>query len=309
MIEQGKINIVNPGPMCLIQDQGRFGYQHLGYTQSGACDEHAFFWANKLLNNHHNCPALEITLGPFTAIFTEHTQIAITGAKTVAKLNGTPISTWQTHTIHPGDNLIIKPACSGLRIYLAIKEGLIIEKKLDSHSMTNREKLGFNQGAPLEKNTTITYHQYEPEQKRLVHTPPRFIPNYKQVLTLHLFPSYQAKQLPEEALSILCNNEYTISPQSDRMGYRLQGEPVVPTFSHLLSEGIAFGSVQFPPDGQPIILLKERQTIGGYPKIGCISKLDCFALSQRRPGQKVRFKTTSLEMAKERLTSFYNFFT
>jgi biotin-dependent carboxylase-like uncharacterized protein len=293
-----------------LQDLGRRGFQHLGFAQGGAADEHAFLWANKLLNNKPGSCALEITLGPFAAEFDGPARMAVTGACTEVWINDIAQPSWQTITVAAGDSLKIKPARHGLRSYLAIYGGFIADTQLGSQSMVMREKTGPFLGGPLTVNTPLSFTAGTlPPTKAHTQVPSAYIPDYSShVLDVHLLPSYQYPDFSADARHNFFAADYAISADSNRMGYCLSGPTIAPPAATLLSEGIAFGSVQIPPSGQAIILLKDRQTIGGYAKIGCVSHLDCFRLSQRRPGQKVRFVEGSIEDAQKALRRFYNFF-
>ncbi len=308
MIEFGKMEIIQSGPLCLIQDLGRLGFQNVGYSTSGAADEHSFLWANKLVGNNTALASLEITYGPFISIFDQKTKIALCGAKAEAKINDTPISLWASHDIFPGDILRISSTSSGIKLYLGIKDGIQVEPVYKSQSMSYREKIGFNFGQPLTKGSIISFLSENALKLYQKATPPRFIPDYNERLLLRIIPGYQYEDFSEDIRSKICSSDYTITNQINRMGYCLDGTPLNHQIKELSSEGTAFGAIQVPPTGQPIILLKERQTIGGYPKLGCVSHIDCFALSQRRPGQKVRFAFTNVKSAAQELKNFYRFF-
>ena len=314
MTARGKMSIVNAGPLSTVQDLGRMGKQHLGFTQCGAADEYAYLWANTLLDNNKNCACIEITLGPFEALFSHATQIAITGAKTDIRINDKYVNFyqaishphWQTYKIEAGDRIKIAMAQRGLRVYLAIYNGFDVNEVLGSRSMNVREQLGFNHGQPLTASIDLPYDQHT--QRTLTRAvPPRFVPKFSKNLNLHLFPGYQYSQFDPEQLALFFSRTYYISAQSDRMGYRLSGEAIKQVPNSLLSEGIAYGSVQVPPDGQPIILLNDRQTIGGYPKLGCIAKLDGCQLSQCRPGDSVKFVLANCDEAQSEYQQVYQY--
>lgn len=281
------LKILKPGPLTLVQDRGRKGYQHFGLAQGGAADPYARYWANRLLGNQADAACLEITLGPFAAEFTAATVIAITGADLQYSLNEHPLRNWQSHRVNKGDVLQCRPGNKGLRTYLAVTEGFQTEILFGSRSEVPREKLTNLQ---VQENAVLPYKCCDPNSRGMTATPTRFIPNYSEDLLLRTFATYQYSLFPEETRRTFCASVFTISANSDRMGYRLEGEPLAWPHGAIISEGIAPGSVQIPPDGQPIVLLNDRQTIGGYPKIGCVRAFDCGQLAQRRPGQKVRFE-------------------
>lgn len=318
MKEWGLLKINKAQGRVTLQDLGRVGWQHLGVCQSGAADEHAFLWANKLLNNHYNTAALEIMLGQLVCEFTADTVIAITGAKTPAFINHQPIALWQTHRIKAGDTLELKLPSSGLLNYLVVKKGFKVKPVCQSLSQCEREGLGPFNGMPLSvgdylglethvlfNTKTAGFSQINKSVRQ------DYIPNYNAPLVLPIYPNINKPYT--RAISALLNSTYHVSPASNRMGYRLlaqnySGESSLQNCAAMLSNktvsaGVSFGCVQLPPNGEPIVLLKDRQTMGGYPMLGCISQKSAFQLAQRRPGQVIAFKMAShrsrLENAKQ----------
>jgi biotin-dependent carboxylase-like uncharacterized protein len=286
--------IILSGIFSTIQDQGRNGYKHLGITQSGAMDEYAYLWSQKLLDNK-NCNALEVMVGLKIKVQKE-TTISVCGADLSFSINGVSQSTWQTHNIKKGDILSFPKKLMGQRTYLAVKGGFISEKKYGSYATTLKESIGskVKRGDILETATLVPNNGGKAFRFRTIQ---KFIPNYNKTLTLRLLPTYQNDYFSQEEQEKFFNSEYEITMESNRMGAKLKGEIITPHTGGIISEGIAFGSVQIPQDGQPILLLKERQTIGGYPKIGTALAIDCFRFSQLAVGDKVRFKKVSLEEA------------
>lgn len=291
------LKIIRPGPLSLIQDKGRTNHQHLGLAQGGAADGYAFFWVNYLLDNNPNAATIEITLGPFGVQFNDDTVIAIAGAEMNCTLNDKVISNWQTHRIQTGDILTFNRASEGLRTYLGVRGGLQTTELFASRSMVLREKFPGFHGAALQKEIDLQFPQLTTLTTSTTwinrSVPWRYLPDYQNELTLQIIPSYQFSDFDQAARDLIESSRYTISSQSDRMGYRLSGSAIEWQRGDIVSEGIAYGSVQIPPNGQPIVLLNDRQTIGGYPKIGCVTRQDCYQLAQRRPGQTVRFKFAS----------------
>ena len=305
---QPGLKVIKPGVLTLVQDLGRFAYQHIGLSPGGAADEHAFLWANRLLDNRSNSPALEICFGGLQLEALANTNIAITGAEMNATINDQPIENWQTHALKVGDKLSFAHATSGIRSYLAIQDGFQLQPSFGSVATVMREKMGGldGDGSPLKTDDFLPCSENKPTLTTRV--PPVFIPDYQQPLVLSVIPGEQTDQFDETELEKLYHWIYRISPQSDRMGIRLEGEPIKPRVQGIISEGIAYGTIQLPPDGQPIILLKDRQTMGGYPKLGTLFVLDAFLLSQQQANTEVRFTQISLEEAQEKLRYFYRFF-
>ena len=324
--------IIKSGPHTTTQDLGRKGHQHTGYSAGGAADEYAFRWANKLLGNAQDSTTLEIIFGPFEIIFYQPCVIALTGATANAILNDIHIKLWQTHQVNAGDKLKLTSPKSGLINYLAIMHGIRSPHFLGSSSIVVREKTGPNNGKILADDHLICYtlmaddrtqldSDLQPLNKseskktstdiyvsRSVH--PIWIPNYTEEIEINLFLHSQYHLFEEHVVTKLFQQDFMINPHSNKMGYKLNGDPITLSQDHhiQLSEAIGYGAVQIPPDGQPIILLKDRQTIGGYPKIGAISQLDAFKLSQRRPGQTVRFKKGDIVKERKELKHFFDFF-
>ncbi|WP_045857869.1 5-oxoprolinase subunit C family protein [Teredinibacter purpureus] len=272
-----------------LTDKGRRGGQVMGLCSGGAADAYAYYWANRLLDNHATAAAIEITFGPFSLTFKAATRIAVCGAISTIKLGNKLIPPWSSTHVAAGDTLYIAIPTSGLRQYLAIdggfKSALFFEscESLQYDFTTRTLAVGDSLWYTPDRNHNKPNHGLN----RTVSW--RATPNYSKELVLRINPCYQFHQFTTHAVEQLLKSCYTVHPNSNRMGYRLAGKTIEWGHKGILSEGIAFGSVQIPPNGQPIVLLNDRQTIGGYPKVGCVHTADCYQLAQRRPGQAVRF--------------------
>lgn len=302
------LRISKPGFLSLIQDLGRRHYQHLGLATGGAADEQAFLWANRLLDNPANSPALEICYGGLHLVAENPCQIAITGADCNARINHQPAANWQSHFLNRGDTLRFAYPQSGMRSYLAVAGGFTVTPIFGSVASVVREKFGGLDGfgSPLKTGDILPCLSSAKLTRRQV--PPAFIPDYSKPLILRIIENRQQDLFAQQAFEMLYQDRFQISRQSNQMGVRLQGIAIKPQHSGIISEGMPFGAVQIPPDGQPIVLLKDRQTIGGYPVIGWVLPLDAFQLAQRRPGEKVTFTAISLTEAQLMLQAFYRFF-
>ncbi|MDK9738051.1 biotin-dependent carboxyltransferase family protein [Vibrio sp. D404a] len=289
---EGSITLLKPGPLSLIQDFGRFGLSHLGLTQGGPVDDYAYSWANHLLSNPINSPSLEITLGQCAIQINNDCLMSITGGDLQAKLDDQPIANWSTFVAHKGQTLSFGLPKNGLRAYLAIKGGFKVPYSLTSASTVVREKIGglTQDGAACQAGQQLDFetHAIEAHQKPLSVTF-RYTPNYNLPLKLRVIEGYQSEHFSDNAKSTFYGSTFTVNQNSNRMGYRLSGEAVESPNITMLSEGIALGAIQIPKDGQPIILLNDRQTIGGYPKLGCIARIDLPRLAQAKPGQQITF--------------------
>ena len=286
----GIMHVVKPGQMSLIQDFGRYGIAPLGVTQGGPVDEYAYCWANHLLGNSPNSTTLEITLGQAEYMFSEDCMAAICGGDLQAKLDGRAVQNWSSFFIKKGQTLKFGLPVNGLRAYLAVDGGFRVEPQLGSAATVQREKLGglHHNGGALLVGDKIHYSndQTEVKPKQLTF---RFTPDYNLPLRLRVIESYQAHDFSKEAKRAFYKQVYRVSQASDRMGYRLEGVPVEPPSESVIFEGIALGSIQIPPDGQPVILLNDRQTLGQYPKIGVLARIDHPRIAQAKPGHEVKF--------------------
>lgn len=301
-----QITIIKTGGKITLQDEGRQQVQAYGFSPGGAADLHSMLWANKLLNNPPNNPVFECTLGNMEFEFSSPCCIAITGAAHHIEINGQKKRGWQCHTIEGPTRITIDPPRSGIYTYIAIK-GKPQEKKIhNSYSTIEREESGFNSGHQLNVGQTIEFSVC-PDKTLPYAVPYRFRPDYSKNLKLRLIPGFQFSLCQQEQISKIFDSQYCIHPNSNKMGYRLIEGQSIHIDSTILSEATPLGSVQVPPDGNPIILMKDRQTIGGYPKLGCIYQTDIFQLSQRRPGQKIAFQLGKLSEAMEELQKLYSF--
>lgn len=299
--------VVHPGILTTFQDLGRFGQSHLGLTSGGPADMQAYLWANRLLHNPENCPVLEVNFGGLKLIAKAATTIAVTGATAPLTINGDVKETWRSHRINADDEIEIGYASAGCRTYLGVCEGFVVKPQFNSVSTVIREKVGGFNGGPLTAGDVLFY---KPTPKQTLYAlDTKDIPRYVNSLRLQVVTGYQHALFDPVALAKFFASEYQVSAQCDRMGYRVIGPAVQSGMSQLLSEGICKGAIQIPPDGQPIILSVDRQTIGGYPKLGSVLSLDLDVLMQASQGATIHFEPISihdarslLHLAKEKYT-------
>ncbi|WP_240753930.1 biotin-dependent carboxyltransferase family protein [Natronospirillum operosum] len=300
------LRIITPGWFTIIQDRGRKGAQRAGLTEGGAADEHAYLWANKLLDNPMNAACLEVLMGNFEAVLSADALLSVTGADLEFSINGQPAENWSTHPVQAGDRIEFRRPLNGLRAYLGVAGGWLTPELFSSRSVVTREGLGGLDGGPLREHDELPFGPQQATFRRQL--APRYIPDYSSPLTLRLVPCYQHDLFSPQDRRRFSSEEYRISQRIDRMGYRLEGPVITPEVGGIISEGIALGAVQVPRDGQPIVLLRDRQTIGGYPKIGCVSSLGCSQLAQRGPGAPIQFEFVTLESVQAERLLFNRFF-
>ncbi len=303
------ISVLRPGLLSSFQDLGRFGHQHLGVPVSGAMDSRAHRLANLLAGNPEDEATLEITLVGPVLQFHIAGCIAISGAQLNPTLNGHAIPNNRPITVRPGDTLAFGTRTSGLRAYLAWHGGYDLPNVLDSRSTYLRGRLGGYQGRALLKGDTLTpkaaldASTLDSLQDQLwklrVYLPAilGFIPK----LAVRAIKGPHTALFTAASISNFFSSDYRISTDSERMGYRLGGPTLslLQSKTQLLSEATSFGSVQVPPDGNPIVLMADRQTTGGYAKIAHIATTDLPLVAQAMPGEHLQFTEISLIQAQQ----------
>ncbi|WP_417605579.1 biotin-dependent carboxyltransferase family protein [Oceanimonas baumannii] len=298
--------IEKPGPLSTLQDAGRFGVRHLGVTQGGPADLHAWAWSNWLAGNAWGAAALEVTLGGLTLSAQQPCRLAITGADMQAQVNGQPLPHWQGVNLNSGDTLSLGMARAGIRAYLAVAGGFQAPLVLGSSACVVRDHLGGHQGdgRPLAAGDTLIFDEKMQGNALSRRLPAQEKRDYDDEPTLALIPGAQFRHFDDHSLIEALNRPWTVDPRSDRMGIRLQGSMLHCNIGSLISEGLTLGAVQVPPDGQPIVLLNDRQTIGGYPRLGTLTPLACARLAQCRPGQTLRLSTITAGEAQQAYREF-----
>ena len=289
------IQIQESGVLSLLQDRGRFGRHDIGLTTGGPLDLNAYRICNKLLGNSENSTVIETTLGGLSITALADHVICVTGAPVSMTVNDQSLPLWTCHKIKLGDRVSIRAGESGLRNYLGIAGGFNVKKTFGSTSTVLREGIGGTNGGKLASGDILDC--LSGDQQPLMRLSVEQYPSYPSQLSLRVVKGYQIDSFPEIDIVRFFSNRFQISDQCDRMGYRLSGPSITSNCHALSSEGISLGAIQIPTDGQPIVLLNDRQTIGGYPKLGSVISLDIAKLSQLRPGDWVDFKPISIETA------------
>ncbi|MEN5240614.1 MULTISPECIES: 5-oxoprolinase subunit C family protein [Pseudomonas] len=284
--------------LCLLQDAGRFGVRHLGVTQGGALDWVAMRWANWLLGNDLDSAVVEIALGGFSVVAEQDCVLALAGADLDARIDDQPVAPWRSFRLGKGQCLSLRQPRQGVRAYLAAPGGLLGERVLGSCATVIREELGGidGQGRALAKGQVLQFAggiagQVEaPNRCSHEAVPEHLRPVYPALPTLDLVMGAQIGDFSGTSLFEAFNRDWTLDSRADRMGIRLLGPQLAYQGAPMISEGIPLGAVQVPPDGQPIVLLNDRQTIGGYPRLGALTPLALAQLAQCLPGAVVRFR-------------------
>jgi len=292
------LRILQPGLMTTLQDLGRRGYTAYGVSVGGAADYQSLMIGNWLLGNRARTAALEVTLTGPEVEFTGPTAFAITGAPIPAELipadGGSPqlLAGWASHVASPGDRLRLGTVAAGCRSYLCIAGGFDLPLVLGSLSEDMFGKLG-PMGRPLKSGDwlPIGLPLQPPADLAGRSLPPDAIPSFESSLVIRATLGPQHDLFSPEAVSAFFSGSYRVGPASDRQGLRLTGPGVAPLGeASMLSEPIPPGSVQVPPGGQPILLMGNRQTIGGYPKIAVAVYTDLWAAAQLKQGDQIRFE-------------------
>ncbi|NLY53898.1 MAG: biotin-dependent carboxyltransferase family protein [Firmicutes bacterium] len=293
------VHVITPGLFTTVQDLGRVGYQRFGVPVAGVFDTVSAQVANWLVGNKGDAAVLEITFaGP--TLRTEVTlQAAITGGQLQATLDGKPVPMWQSFTWQAGQTLAIGNITAGARAYLAVSgEGWQVPVVMDSRSTYVRAAIGGLEGRQLQAGDQLPVSSEHPPYTHR-YLPQAFWPIVADEICLRFVPGPQTDHFEPDAVEKLCASTYTVSQASDRMGLRLQGPSIVPLKPDIISDAIALGSMQVPRDGQPIVMGPDRQTTGGYPKIGTVITADIVRLAQARPGTKITWQAVTVAEAQE----------
>jgi len=311
------IKIIEPGLLSTIQDEGRHGYQQVGIIASGVMDPFALRIANLLVGNEENEAAIEVTLTGPTVEFEADGLIAVCGADFSAQVDGVDLPLWRPVLIKKGSTLHMKFSKKGCRAIIAVGGGVDVPFLMNSKSTYLRAELGGYEGRALDKGDVLQVNKLSQKSltiSKLLHKKVgKMLTSNWSISYSYLISVYRKKEIRvikgqqydhflHQSQQDFWHKAFKLSPQSDRMGFRLSGEPLKRIMQNdLLSEAVSFGTIQVPTDGQPIILLADRQTIGGYPKIGQVATVDLPSLVQKKPGETIRFKEILHEEAQAEL--------
>ena len=302
------ITILNPGLLTTVQDFGRIGYQQFGVPVSGVVDPRAMSIANILVDNPEDEAVLECTmLGPQIR-FNAPNAIAITGGDLGPTIDNQPIPNYAAIRVEAGQVLRFAGLRSGCRAYIAFAGGLDIAPVMGSRSTYMKAKIGGVEGRKLQKDDVIKFRKPNPDLRGLNirHISPEFVPRLEYKLRVVLGP--QDDMFTEHGIETFLSESYVVTPEFDRMGCRLDGEIIEHKgeSGDIISDGIAFGAIQVPTAGKPIIMLSDRQTTGGYTKIANVISADFRILAQLKAGDRVRFAQVSVAYnSDDEITAIY----
>ncbi|EJR35245.1 MULTISPECIES: biotin-dependent carboxyltransferase family protein [Bacillus cereus group] len=305
------VEVLHAGMFTTVQDLGRSHYQQYGVPVGGAMDKNALRMINMLVGNEENEAGLEITIMGPKLLIKKTTLLAIGGADMEPLLNGERIPLWRPILAEEGSMLCLGKAKSGCRAYVTFAGGINIDRTMGSKSTYIRAALGGIEGRMLKKGdyfqigtgaeVASRFIQNLQEEKRIKTKWAicnNALPKYKKHPILRVITDFEYDQFTEESIKSFFSKEYKVSNYADRMGYRLDGDVLNRVEEiEILSSPVTFGTIQVPNGGQPIILMADRQTTGGYPRIGNVISVDLPLLAQLKPGDYVTFEKITMEDA------------
>ncbi|HHT7219908.1 5-oxoprolinase subunit C family protein [Bacillus cereus] len=307
------VEVLHAGMFTTVQDLGRSYYQQFGVPVGGAMDKNALRLINMLVGNEENEAGLEMTiLGP-KLLIKKTTLLAIGGVDMEPLLNGERIPLWRPILAEEGSMLCFGKVKNGCRAYVTFAGGIHIEGTLGSKSTYIRAAIGGIEGRMLKKGDCFQIGTYSEMANRFIQDLQKderiktkwvisnsVLPKYKKHPKLRVIADFEYDQFKEESRKVFFTKEYKVSNYADRMGYRVEGEVLNRIEEkEILSSPVTFGTIQVPNGGQPIILMADRQTTGGYPRMGNIISVDLPLLAQLKPGDYVSFEKITLEEAEQ----------
>ncbi|HET8532986.1 MAG TPA: biotin-dependent carboxyltransferase family protein [Methylomirabilota bacterium] len=291
-----EVVVQDPGPLTTVQDLGRFGHLRVGIPTSGPMDREAFVLANRLVGNPDGAAGLECTLVGPRVEFADERLVAVTGADMAPTLNGAPVPAWETVPVKAGDVLRLGPARTGVRAYLAVAGGLETPLVLGSRSTYVRGRLGGVGGRALRRGDRLPLGAAAPARPRRVR--PGHVPVYGGEATVAVILGPQDDRFTAAGIAAFLTGPYELLPQSDRMGARLRGPFIEHTRGHdIVSDGVPMGGIQVIGEGQPIVLLADRQSAGGYTKIATVCSFHLGRVAQLKPGGRLSFHRVTVAEA------------
>lgn len=283
--------ILRPGGQTALHDLGRDGYQHLGVPPGGVMDRTSAIVANRLVGNADDQPVLEMTLIGPSILLEGPCQIAITGADMAPTLDGRPLEMWSTVQIHGGQRLDLNAAQRGCRTYLAAAGTWRAETWMGSCSPVHPELRRLTPDSILAAGSRLSLIPRPGRVRRKY--PESRQPDWPQPCVIEISPGPEYEQFTPAQRAALVATDFRVSPDSNRMGIRLAGTITgANRLPSLISSATVPGTIQVPPSGEPLILMRDAQTSGGYPRIGHVGEAELDRLAQLRPGDGLRLKWT-----------------
>ena len=304
-----RLTVQQAGFFTLVQDLGRIGFRKYGVSLSGALDPHGLRIANLLVENDEATAGLEITLGGFCGQFEDRRLVAWCGGGFNVRIGGEPLPAGHVGAIDAGEELVVSPPNIGCRAWVAISGGIDVPKVLESRSTDLRAEFGGFDGRTLRAGDVIALGPQTNGAAELSNllskgrvsawsAPAHWTSTARETPALRFVRGFEWNSFDVAAHQDFVEKIFTVSPDSDRMGARLDGPFLCrPDSGDLVSEAVAPGTVQVPPNAKPILLLGGCQTIGGYPKLAHVITVDLATAAQLRPGDPVRFSEVSLAEA------------
>jgi antagonist of KipI len=298
------LEVIRAGLLTTVQDAGRTGWARFGVPPAGPADWFALRAANILAGNDPGAAGLEITVAGPTLRTSCECVIAACGAEFEISAGSFSVETWRSTLVSPGSEIRFGERRNGARAYLAVSGGINVEVFLNSQATCLTGKFGGFEGRPLRPGDKLPLGPTK--DKLTLHAgkvwPPSARPQYSPHPTLRAVMGPQDDHFTQEGLATFFDSEYKVTAASDRMGYRLRGPSVEHSGpAEIVSDGVVTGSVQIPGDGQPIVLMVDHPTTGGYPKIAPVIRADLPLIAQCLPGDSVRFRAVGIQKAQTAL--------
>jgi 5-oxoprolinase (ATP-hydrolysing) subunit C len=291
------IEVLRAGPLSTVQDLGREAWRDRGISRCGAMDDVALSWGNLLVGNPIDAAGLEFTLGPATLRFDADCCIAVTGTDADATLDGRPLRPWWRQRVHAGQTLKLAAPRERMRSYLCVSGGVATEPALGSRSTDLKAAFGGLEGRALRDGDRLPLNPGTTLPSRSIGIQP---PEWDAAVRVLPGPEYE--DFSVAAREAFWAADWQLTPQSNRMGYRFAGPELKrERGGELASHGVLPGVIQVPPAGQPIVLMADAQTTGGYPKLGVVIRADLWKLGQLRLGGSLRFISCSVDEARTAL--------
>lgn len=290
--------VERPGLLTTVQDLGRCGYRGLGVNPSGAMDRTAARIANILAGNHEGAALLECHFPAPTLLFESDAVIAIAGADLSGRIGARPLKNWSSSFVTAGERLTFGSKGPGTCGYIAVRGGILADRWLGSRSTNIAAGVGGMSGRALKAGDRLELDAGDVGGFRELEVSQRMLPRYSGFPTVRILAGAEFDDLPDQGRTDLLSADLSILPNSDRMGFRLDGPSIERKGNaELLSAAVTFGTIQLLPDGQLIVLMADHQTSGGYARVAHVIERDLPLLAQLGPGDKVAFHLIGLDEA------------